>query len=77
MISTSLVQTFGIDSVVTKFMHVFLNFSATTKEKDIMHDKAHFRSEFHGEFLQSNDHKFIYGFGVEGIEDVVHLPDNA
>ena len=35
------------------------------------------RPEFQGEFLTSRDLTFAYGFGIEGIREVAHQPDNA
>jgi hypothetical protein len=74
--NTFFAQTFRFDFPALKMMQIIPRHLIPILIPMLYTDE-HFRPEFHGAFPTSYDLSFAFGYGVEGVRDVTHWPDNA
>ena len=74
--NTFFAQTFRFDFPALKMMQIIPRHLIPILTQMLYTDE-YFRPEFHGAFPTSYDLSFAFGYGVEGVRDVTHWPDNA
>ena len=76
MPNTFFAQTFEFDFPLLKMMQITPRHLIPILITKI-YNNDYFRPEFHGDFPLSYDLSFAFGYGIEGVRDTTHWPDNA